>query len=205
MGTKKPMSKKPRQILFSKNTYNPKVKVAHWEYQMLAEKKDNYVYRDSLSNHVSTYRRLGNQKDEFITETGHMLGQILTKKDFIYSFKPMKNCNSYSDAESPESTEDHVLEFCSSPYTTTHQSDYRNPHPTVMKPLSVPLVPWLLNRVICSDLTQNYGTEPPAGDYQFLDTHTPIHHIRRMRLCRHQSFNPHTCTRDFPAVQLSEA
>lgn len=62
--------------------------------------------------------------------------------------------------------------------------------------------PWLLNRVIRSDLTHNHGTAPPKGDYQCLDTHTPIGHIRDMRLFRYQSFNPASCLQDFPAVDL---
>lgn len=60
---------------------------------------------------------------------------------------------------------------------------------------------WLLNRVICSDRTQNYGTAPPKGFYQCLDTHTPIGHIRQLRLKRNQTFNPATCE---PFPQLTE-
>ncbi|KAH9638733.1 hypothetical protein HF086_014005 [Spodoptera exigua] len=63
--------------------------------------------------------------------------------------------------------------------------------------------PWLLNRVIRSDLTHNHGTAPPRGDYQCLDTHTPIGHIREMRLFRYQSFDPSTCLQNFPSFEKS--
>lgn len=61
---------------------------------------------------------------------------------------------------------------------------------------------WLMNRVICSDMSHNHGTAPPKGFYQFLDTHTPIGHIRQLRLKRNQSFNPYTCEK-FPQVTES--
>lgn len=92
--------KKPAQILFCKNTYGPKVKVEHWTHQFLAEKKDNYVYRDQLSNHLSTYNRLGTDDQGVnMTETRHMLAQIYTKADPIYSFKPLVNFTSYPCTE----------------------------------------------------------------------------------------------------------
>lgn len=61
---------------------------------------------------------------------------------------------------------------------------------------------WLLNRVICSDRTQNHGTAPPKGFYQCLDTHTPIGHVRQLRLKRNQTFNPYTCE---PFPQFTES
>lgn len=92
--------KKPAQILFSKNTYGPKVKVEHWNLRDLAEKKDNYVYRDQLSNHMSTYNRMGtDDQGVHMTETRHMLAQIFTKTDPIYSFKPLVNFTSYPCTE----------------------------------------------------------------------------------------------------------
>lgn len=95
-----PMAKKPRQILFSKNTYKPSTKVEHWEYSVLAETKDNYVYRDNLSNHISTYTRLGSQ-DYGVrsTETSDMLEQVWTKTDPVYTFKPLVNFTSYPCTE----------------------------------------------------------------------------------------------------------
>lgn len=75
-------------------------------------------------------------------------------------------------------------------------------HDCVIFQLTMPSTPWLLNRVIRSDLTHNHGTAPPKGDYQCLDTHTPIGHIRHMRKFRYQSFNPSTCLQDFPDVEL---
>lgn len=57
--------------------------------------------------------------------------------------------------------------------------------------------------MIRSDLTHNHGTAPPKGEYQCLDTHTPIGHIRQMRWYRYQSFNPATCLQDFPSADLS--
>lgn len=92
--------KKPAQILFCKNTYGSQVKVEHWNLQLLAEKKDNYVYRDQLSNHLSTYNRLGTDDQGVnMTETRHMLAQIFTKTDPIYSFKPLVNFTSYPCTE----------------------------------------------------------------------------------------------------------
>lgn len=95
-----PMAKKPQQILFSKNRYGPKTKVENWDYAIHAEKKDNYVYRDDLSNHVSTYTRWGNDdQGVHMTETRFMLAQVFTKTDPIYSFKPLVNFTSYPCTE----------------------------------------------------------------------------------------------------------
>lgn len=58
---------------------------------------------------------------------------------------------------------------------------------------------WLMNRLIRSDLTQTASATPPPGDYQYLDTHTPIDHIRKLRLFRYQSFDPATGARTFPS------
>lgn len=101
MRTKNRMAKKPQQILFSKNTYTtPRVKIEHWDFAIHAEKKDNYVYRDQLSNHLSTYVRLGTEDHGVrMTETRHMLAQIFTKTDPIYSFKPLVNFTSYPCTE----------------------------------------------------------------------------------------------------------
>jgi hypothetical protein len=94
-------AKKPEQILFSKNTYvPPKVKVAHWDFALDAEKKDNYVYRDQLSNHLSTYNRWGNKDiGTGMTETRHMLAQVFTREDPVYPFKPLVNFTSYPCTE----------------------------------------------------------------------------------------------------------
>lgn len=94
------MAKKPQQILFSKNRYGPQVKVENWDFQIHAEKRDNYVYRDQLSNHLSTYWRWGDQ-DQNIgkTETRHMLEQVFTKTDPVYAFKPLVNFTSYPCTE----------------------------------------------------------------------------------------------------------
>ncbi|CAH0725935.1 unnamed protein product, partial [Brenthis ino] len=212
MRTKNPMAKKPRQILFSKNTYGPRVKIQNWDFQNHIEKRDNYVYRDQLSNHRSTYLRWGNQ-DQGIghTETSAMLEQVFTKTDPIYAFKPLVNFTSYPCTDTPGRNK--LLknanlaqlppDFGVMDYSTTQQDDYRNPFATVAKPLTMSSPPWLLNRVIRSDLTHNHGTAPPRGDYQCLDTHTPIGHIRQMRLFRYQSFNPASCLQDFPTVDLS--
>ena len=100
MRTKNPMAIKPRQILFSRNSYGPKVKVENWDFQNHIEKRDNYVYRDQLSNHLSTYLRWGDQ-DQNIgqTETSAMLEQIFTKTDPTYEFKPLVNFTSYPCTE----------------------------------------------------------------------------------------------------------
>ncbi|CAK1603023.1 unnamed protein product [Parnassius mnemosyne] len=209
MRTKSPMAKKPQQILFSKNIYGPKTKVENWDFSVRAEKKDNYVYRDRLSNHLSTYLRLGNTDQGVgVTETHHMLQQVFTKTDPVYIYKPLVNFTSYPCTDTPGRNKlmksadlaQLPLEFGVMDYITTQQEDYRNPNQTVSKPLTLPSPIWLMNRIIRSDLTQNYGTAPPHGDYQCLDTHTPIDHIRRMRLCRYQSFNPVTCHQDFPSL-----
>ncbi|XP_063376385.1 uncharacterized protein LOC134663806 [Cydia fagiglandana] len=205
--------KKPEQILFSKNIYQPpRVKVAHWEFALNAEKKDNYVYRDQLSNHLSTYKRLGTQDiGTGMTETRHMLAQVFTRKDPVYPFKPLVNFTSYPCTDTP--SRNRLMkkanlaqlppDFGMMDYMTTHQDDYRNPFPSVLKPLTMPTPPWLLNRVIRSDLTHNHGTAPPRGDYQCLDTHTPIGHIRQLRLFRYQSFDPATCLQDFPTLKTT--
>lgn len=100
MRFKNPIAKKPQQILFSKNTYGPKTKVANWDYAIHAEKKDCYAYRDKLSNHVSTYNRWGTEdQGTSMTETRHMLAQIAMKTDPIYSFKPLVNFTSYPCTE----------------------------------------------------------------------------------------------------------
>ncbi|XP_026757086.2 uncharacterized protein LOC113516810 [Galleria mellonella] len=209
MRTKNPMAKKPQQILFSKNTYSPHVKVENWDYSIHAEKKDNNVYRDNLSNHISTYVRWGNEDQGVrMTETRHMLAQVFTKTDPIYNFKPLVNFTSYPCTDTPGRNKlmrnadlaPLPADFGIMDYVTTQQDDYRNPFPSVMKPLTMSSPEWLLNRVIRSDLTHNHGTAPPRGDYQCLDTHTPIGHIREMRLFRYQSFNPATCLQDFPMV-----
>lgn len=100
MRTKNPMAKKPQQILFSKNRYGPQVKVENWDFQIHAEKRDNYVYRDQLSNHLSTYWRWGDQ-DQNIgkSETRHMLEQVFTKTEPVYAFKPLVNFTSYPCTE----------------------------------------------------------------------------------------------------------
>lgn len=100
MRTKNPMAKKPQQILFSKNIYSSSVKVANWDYATHAEKKDNYVYRDKLSNHLSTYVRWGDD-DQGVntTETRYMLAQISTKTDPLYFFRPLVNFTSYPCTE----------------------------------------------------------------------------------------------------------
>lgn len=100
MRSKHATPKKPQQILFSKNTYGPKVKVQNWDYQMHVEKKDNNVYRDHLSNHLSTYLRWGDQ-DQNIgkSETRSMLEEIYKKTDPIYAFKPLVNFTSYPCTE----------------------------------------------------------------------------------------------------------
>ncbi|KAI8428005.1 hypothetical protein MSG28_002307 [Choristoneura fumiferana] len=90
-------------------------------------------------------------------------------------------------------------EFGVMDYMSTQQDDYRNPFPCLT--MSTPT--WLLNRVIRSDLTHNHGTAPPRGDYQCLDTHTPIGHIRQLRLFRYQSFDPATCLQSFPDVKIN--
>lgn len=94
------MAKKPQQILFSKNIYSSSVKVANWDYATHAEKKDNYVYRDKLSNHLSTYVRWGDD-DQGVntTETRYMLAQISTKTDPLYFFRPLVNFTSYPCTE----------------------------------------------------------------------------------------------------------
>ncbi|XP_038222980.1 uncharacterized protein LOC119840435 [Zerene cesonia] len=209
MRTKNPMAKKPQQILFSKNTYGHKTKVENWDYEIHAEKKDNYVYRDYLSNHISTYTRWGNQ-DQGIgkTETHSMLEQVFTKTDPIYAFKPLVNFTSYPCTDTPGRNKlmkkadlpQLPSDFGVMDYLTTQQDDYRSPYPGVTKPLTMATPIWLMNRVIRSDLTHNHGTAPPRGDYQCLDTHTPIGHIREMRLFRYQSFNPATCLQDFPKL-----
>ncbi|XP_013188898.1 uncharacterized protein LOC106133644 [Amyelois transitella] len=209
MRTKNPMAKKPQQILFSKNTYGPKTKVVNWDFAVHAEPKDNYVYRDELSNHLSTYLRLGTEdQGTSMTETRHMLAQIFTKTDPVYSFKPLVNFTSYPCTDTPSrnklmKTADLAQlppDFGVMDYLTNQQDDYRNPYPAVTKPLTMASPTWLLNRVIRSDLTHNHGTAPPRGDYQCLDTHTPIGHIRQLRLFRYQSFNPATCLQDFPRL-----
>ncbi|KAL0894870.1 hypothetical protein ABMA27_013384 [Loxostege sticticalis] len=210
MRTKNPMAKKPQQILFSKNCYGPKTKVENWDYAIHAEKKDNYVYRDNLSNHVSTYVRWGNEdQGTNMTETRHMLAQVFTKTDPVYSFKPLVNFTSYPCTDTPGRNKlmknadlaQLPADFGVMDYMTSQQDDYRNPYPSVAKPLMMETPPWLLNRVIRSDLTHNHGTAPPRGDYQCLDTHTPIGHIRQLRLFRYQSFNPATCLQDFPTFE----
>ncbi|XP_072936764.1 uncharacterized protein [Epargyreus clarus] len=209
MRTKNPMAKKPQQILFSKNTYGAQVKVENWDYRIHAEKKDNYVYRDGLSNHVSTYTRWGTQDQmPAKTETRYMLEQIAYKTDPIYAFKPLVNFTSYPCTDTPGRNKlmknadlaqlPHDFEIMD--YISTQQDDYRNPYPSVTRPLTMASPTWLLNRVIRSDLTHNHGTAPPRGDYQCLDTHTPINHIRDLRLFRYQSFNPATCMQDFPTL-----
>ncbi|XP_045767374.1 uncharacterized protein LOC123868805 [Maniola jurtina] len=211
MRTKNPMAKKPQQILFSKNRYGPHVKVENWDFQIHAEKKDNHVYRDQLSNHLSTYLRWGDQDQKIgKTETRHMLEQVFTKTDPVYAFKPLVNFTSYPCTDTPGRNQlmknanlaQLPPDFGVMDYVSTHQDDYRNPYATVPKPLMMTSPPWLMNRVIRSDLTHNHGTAPPRGDYQCLDTHTPIGHIREMRLFRYQSFNPATCLQDFPDVAL---
>lgn len=94
------MAKKPQQILFSKNIYSPKTKVENWDFAIRAEKKDNDVYRDHLSNHLSTYLRLGDDDQGVrLTETGHMLQQIFTKTNPVYIYKPLVNFTSYPCTE----------------------------------------------------------------------------------------------------------
>ncbi|CAD0196086.1 unnamed protein product [Chrysodeixis includens] len=207
-----PMAKKPQQILFSKNTYSPKTKVENWDYAIHAEPKDNYVYRDDLSNHVSTYTRWGCEDQGVrMTETRFMLAQVFTKTDPIYSFKPLVNFTSYPCTDTPARNKlmksadlaQLPADFGVMDYNSTHQDDYRNPKPGVTRELTMASPPWLLNRVIRSDLTHNHGTAPPRGDYQCLDTHTPIGHIRQMRLFRYQSFDPSTCLQDFPHITKS--
>lgn len=91
--------KKPQQILFSKNTYGPGVKVEHWDYRLQTEPKDNYVYRDNLSNHLSTYLRMGQDSVACSTETADMLAQISTKVNPIYTYKALVNFTSYPCTE----------------------------------------------------------------------------------------------------------
>ncbi|XP_049870415.1 uncharacterized protein LOC126369866 [Pectinophora gossypiella] len=210
MRAKHATPKKPAQILFSKNKYKPPVKIENWDYEVLAEKKDNYVYRDQLSHMVSTYDRLGTaDHGTSMTETRHMLAQVFTKTDPVYSFKPLVNFTSYPCTDTPGRNKlmknadlaQLPADFGVMDYLTTHQDDYRNPYPSVAKPLMMASPPWLLNRIIRSDLTQNYGTAPPRGNYQCLDTHTPIGHIRQLRLFRYQSFDPGTNIRDFPTLK----
>ncbi|XP_059060434.1 uncharacterized protein LOC131853536 [Achroia grisella] len=212
MRTKNPMAKKPQQILFSKNIYGPNVKVENWDYAIHAERKDNNVYRDYLSNHVSTYTRWGNEDQGVkMTETRHMHGQVFTNTDPSYTFKPLVNFTSYPCTDTPGRNKlmknadlaQLPIDFGVMDYLTTQQEDYRNPLPPIMKPLTMSSPQWLLNRVIRSDLTHNHGTAPPRGDYQCLDTHTPIGHIREMRLYRYRSFNPATCLQDFPIIDKS--
>ncbi|KAJ8726436.1 hypothetical protein PYW07_001134 [Mythimna separata] len=212
MRFKNPMAKKPQQILFSKNEYGPKTKVENWDFVIHAEKKDNYAYRDKLSNHVSTYNRWGTEdQGTSMTETRHMLGQIFTRTDPIYSFKPLVNFTSYPCTDTPGRNKlmkganlaQLPADFGVMDYLSTQQAEYRNPYPSVTKPLTMSSPPWLLNRVIRSDLTHNHGSAPPRGDYQCLDTHTPIGHIRQMRLFRYQSFDPSTCLQDFPTLTKS--
>lgn len=212
MRAKHATPKKPQQILFSKNIYGPKTKVENWDYSFHAEKKDNYVYRDNLSNHVSTYVRWGSEDHGVrMTETRHMLAQVFEKTDPIYSFKPLVNFTSYPCTDTPgrnklmKSADLAQLpaDFGVMDYLSSQQDDYRNPHPSVTKPLTMASPTWLLNRVIRSDLTHNHGTAPPRGDYQCLDTHTPIGHIRQLRLFRYQSFDPATCMQDFPTLEKS--
>ncbi|KAJ0181932.1 hypothetical protein K1T71_002654 [Dendrolimus kikuchii] len=212
MRTKSPMSKKPEQILFSKNCYGPKTKVENWDFSIHAEKKDNYVYRDELSNHVSTYTRWGTEDHGTnMTETRQMLAQVFTKTDPIYSFKPLVNFTSYPCTDTPARNKlmkkadlaQLPPDFGILDYLTTQQDDYKNPYPSVTKPLTMSTPIWLMNRVIRSDLTHNHGTAPPRGVYQCLDTHTPIGHIRQMRLFRYQSFDPATCLQDFPRLPKS--
>ncbi|KAI8428006.1 hypothetical protein MSG28_002307 [Choristoneura fumiferana] len=183
-------------------------KVENWDFATHAETKDNYVYRDKLSNHMSTYNRWGT-KDQGtgMTETRHMLAQVFTKTDPVYSFKPLVNFTSYPCTDTPgrntlmKSANLAQLppEFGVMDYMSTQQDDYRNPFPCLT--MSTPT--WLLNRVIRSDLTHNHGTAPPRGDYQCLDTHTPIGHIRQLRLFRYQSFDPATCLQSFPDVKIN--
>lgn len=93
-------TKKPQQILFSKNHYSPWVKVENWWFEGLCEKKDNYVYRDQLRNSVSTYNRLGTEDiGARTTETRDMQAQIFGKVDPIYNFKPLVNFTSYPCTE----------------------------------------------------------------------------------------------------------
>lgn len=95
-----PMAKKPQQILFSKNRYGSKVQVENWDYSVHAEPKDNYVYRDELSNHISTYVRWGTQDiGTGTTETRIMLNDVFSKTDSVYSFKPLVNFTSYPCTE----------------------------------------------------------------------------------------------------------
>lgn len=97
---KNPMAKKPQQIMFFKNTYGRGPKVEHWDYAVQAEPKDNYVYRDNLSNKLSTYVRWGTE-DQGVrtTETREMLKQVWTKTDPVYTFKPLVNFTSYPCTE----------------------------------------------------------------------------------------------------------
>lgn len=100
MRSKNPTAKKPQQILFSKNIYGSQVKVHNWDFANHAEKKDNHVYRDGLSNHLSTYVRWGTEDQGIkVTETRHMLEQVFTKSDPVYSFKPLVNFTSYHCTE----------------------------------------------------------------------------------------------------------
>ncbi|KAG6459767.1 hypothetical protein O3G_MSEX011589 [Manduca sexta] len=209
MRTKNPMAKKPQQILFSKNKYGSHVKVENWDFANHAEKKDNYVYRDKLSNHLSTYVRWGNEDQGVkVTETRHMLAEVFTRTDPVYSFKPLVNFTSYPCTDTPGRNKlmknadlaQLPPDFGIMDYLSTQQDDYRNPFPSVTKPLTMASPTWLLNRVIRSDLTHSGGTAPPPGDYQCMDAHTPIGHIRQMRLFRYQSFNPATCLQDFPRI-----
>ncbi|CAK1550009.1 unnamed protein product [Leptosia nina] len=167
MRTKNTMAKKPQQILFSKNTYSPRVKVENWDFESHAEKKDNYVYRDSLSNHVSTYTRWGNQ-DQGVgkTETRSMQEQVFMKTNPIYAFKPLVNFTSYPCTDTPGRNKlmkkanlaELPKDFGVADFVSTQQNDYRSPYPGVTKPLTMASPTWLLNRVIRSDLTHNHGT-----------------------------------------------
>ncbi|XP_011552543.3 uncharacterized protein LOC105384075 [Plutella xylostella] len=209
-----PTAKKPPQIIFTKNTYSPGVKVENWDYSRFAEVKDNYVYRDRLSNQVSTYCRLGTQDQPFTTETREMLAQIHTKTDPVYTFKPLVNFTSYPCTDTPGRNKlmknanlaQLPPDYGVMDYISTHQDDFRNPYPCVMKPLTMSSPPWMLNRVVRSGLTLKQESVPDAGDHKFLDDgdDAPLDHIRRMRMPRHLSFNPASGLQDFPCPNPRE-
>lgn len=71
--------------------------------------------------------------------------------------------------------------------------------PTVILQLTMASPVWLMNRIIRSDLTHNHSAAPPPGEYQWLDTHTPIDHIRKLRHFRYMSFDPASGAQTFPS------
>ncbi|KAF2882407.1 hypothetical protein ILUMI_23777 [Ignelater luminosus] len=191
----KKIGKPEPRIFYTKNEYQPIVKITDWEKQLESAPIDNDPYcPGSLNYFLSHYNRIGNAPDEPLTTTTRsVLDQIYMKDklDQLYKNNPNKymvNYFTYKDTLACEVdlNDKTCPRLCAESYATTMQRSYPPPYPYPMQRFSFPTIPFLQNR------RYKWTQDPNLSKYKFYDDGLceEIKGIQKIKGFRSKSYDP---------------